>query len=198
MDKRNELKEKLMKEEERYKGPNKVIIFMFIFIAIVGLGAFVFNAKKNSMPIKRYTGGNYNIGKSMNYKGKEINMTDISYQIENKKLVLDLNQVINNKIIYTVYRNKSSNKEVPLAAYIAPSGRLVVVIAMCEPCRSQRFRIRNNILVCETCGTRWFLNDLRGISGGCVKYPPEEIPYKIINGKIYIDLNILDNWRLRI
>ncbi|MGA1847153.1 Fe-S-containing protein [Deferribacter abyssi] len=198
MKNRDELKEKLMNDEVRYRGPNKIIIFMFVFIAIVGIGAFVINAKKDSVPIKRYSGGNYNIGKSMNYKGKEINMTDISNNVENGKVILDLSQVIKHRIVYTEYQNKKLKKTVPLAVFITPSGRIVVVISMCEPCRSQRFRIRDNILVCETCGTRWFLNDLRGISGGCVNYPPEEIPYKVDNGKVYIDENIVKNWTLRI
>ena len=62
-----------------------------------------------------------------------------------------------------------------MLAYVAPSGRLVVASALCEPCHSYEFHIEGNDLVCNSCFTHWDLNTLEGKSGGCQAYPPMEL-----------------------
>ncbi len=45
----------------------------------------------------------------------------------------------------------------PLIAYIAPSGSLVVASSFFEPCRSNSFHIEGEEIVFGACGTRWDL-----------------------------------------
>ena len=77
---------------------------------------------------------------------------------------------------------------IPLLAYVAPSGNLVVAISICEPCRSTGFRIHvgSSTLVCDTCFTRWDLNTLEGLSGACMAYPPQILKVQNQNGVISI------------
>ncbi|GAW93754.1 Fe-S-containing protein [Calderihabitans maritimus] len=183
--------------EKRYRGPNRVVLLVFGLVAVVGVAWFVMATRDTAVVPRRYEGGTYNIGRSVSYKGQVISMTDIENRVENGKIIIPLQEVIDNKIIYTEYT--APNGEVKaVTSFITPAGRVVVAIAMCEPCRSQRFRIEDNILVCETCGTRWYLNDLRGISGGCPQYPPEELPYEVKEGLIYFDEEIVKEWQPRI
>lgn len=180
-----------------YRGPNRVVLIIVALVAVVGVSIFYLSTRDTAVVPRRFEGGTYNIGRSMDYKGQVISMTDIENQVQNGKMLLDLDQVVEHKLIYTEYQKPNGDYRA-VTAYVSPAGRVVVGIAMCEPCRSERFRIEDNILVCETCGTRWYLNDLRGISGGCPQYPPEELPYEVEDGIISIPAEIVENWEPRI
>lgn len=193
---REQKREEFISGEQRYRGPNRVIFVVAILVAVVGVGWFAFMTRDTAALPKRYEGGNYNIGETPNYKGKTINMTDIENEVAEGKIIIPLDKVVENNIIYTEYQNGDDPKAI--TAFITPAGRLIVSVAMCEPCRSQRFHIEGYQLVCDTCGTRWNLNDLRGISGGCPEYPPEELPYEVKDGKIYFPEDIVKEWQPRI
>lgn len=82
----------------------------------------------------------------------------------------------------------------PILAYVAPSGRLVVATSLCEPCRSYNFHIREGALVCNSCFTRWDLDTLKGLGGGCLAYPPEEITVAVEGDQIIIQQSDLEAW----
>ncbi|MFH0916260.1 MAG: Fe-S-containing protein [bacterium] len=86
----------------------------------------------------------------------------------------------------------------PILAYVAPSGRLVVATSMCEPCRSYDFHIEGGQLVCNSCFTRWDLNTLKGVSGGCLDFPPEEVITTVQGDVIEIQQSELEAWAPRI
>jgi len=193
---REQKREEFISGKQRYRGPNRVVFVIAILIAVVGVGWFAFLTRDTAALPRRYKGGTYNIGETPAYKGKTISMTDIGNEVQDGKVIISLGEVVKNHIIYTEYENGDEPKAI--TSFITPAGRLVVAIAMCEPCRSQRFHIESNILVCDTCGTRWYLNDLRGISGGCPQYPPEELPYEVKDGKVYFSEDIVKEWQPRI
>ncbi|HUL45093.1 MAG TPA: Fe-S-containing protein [Bacteroidota bacterium] len=87
---------------------------------------------------------------------------------------------------------------IPLLAYISPEGKLVTSVRLCEPCNSTSFTIDGTELVCGTCGTRWKLNNLDGISGNCQKYPPAPIPSTIVGNEVRIDESLIKEWKMRI
>ncbi|MHB1125830.1 MAG: Fe-S-containing protein [Bacillota bacterium] len=193
-------REEFLSGNTKYKGPNRVVILVFAIIAAVGVGWFYYVSAKNTPVVtQRWEGGNYNIGKSVSYKNEKISMTDIQSAEAAGKISFSLDAVIKGKILFieTNYKHGSGANKA-LMAVITPAGRLIVGMAMCEPCRSQRFHIEENNLVCDTCGTRWFLNDLRGLSGGCPQYPPEMLPYEVKDGTVFIPADIVREWDLRI
>ena len=86
----------------------------------------------------------------------------------------------------------------PLIAYVAPSGNLVVATSFCEPCKSTAFHIEDgSVLVCNTCYTRWDLNTLQGIDGGCTAYPPQPLKGQNQNGTIVLSTTDLEKWAPR-
>ena len=198
MSKRDEKKQEFMSGEARYKGPNRIIVISFVLVALVVVGIVMQLTKDDTVVPRRWEGGTYNIGETVDYKGKTVSMTNIKLEIADGKYSIPLDVIKEAKFVYapTEYQYRNGNKAV--AALITPAGRLVVAIAMCEPCRSERFHIEGNILVCDTCGTRWQLNDLQGLSGGCVPYPPEEMPYEVKNGMVVFDPALVDEWEPRI
>lgn len=85
----------------------------------------------------------------------------------------------------------------PLVSYISPNGRLVVATSLCEPCRSTKFHIEQDSLTCDTCFTRWDLDTLAGIAGGCVDYPPEEVQAEVNGDVVFIPAADLEAWKPR-
>lgn len=92
------------------------------------------------------------------------------------------------------YQDAAGGNVLPLLAYVAPSGRLVVATSFCEPCRSWTFHIEGNQLVCDVCFTRWDLNTLMGVGGGCMDYPPEQVTAEIRGDQIFVPAADLEAW----
>ena len=109
---------------------------------------------------------------------------------------LPLDAVKEKKLISFSYGNKE--KRLPLMAYITPSGKLVTAMSVCEPCRSNKFHIEGNNMVCNSCFTKWDLETLEGLSGGCLKYPPDVLAHTVQGNKIAIREKDVLNWKPRI
>lgn len=90
------------------------------------------------------------------------------------------------------------NGTLPLLSYIAPSGKVVTAVSMCEPCNSTTFHIEGDQLVCNTCGTRWDLENLGGISGGCLSYPPDAFPNAVAGDNVVIQEASVASWTPRV
>jgi uncharacterized membrane protein len=71
-------------------------------------------------------------------------------------------------------------------------------VSVCEPCNSTNFHIEGNQMVCNSCFTRWDLETLKGISGGCLTYPPHVISHSVNNGRAIIKEVDVQNWKPRI
>ena len=107
-----------------------------------------------------------------------------------------LDLVKNEKLVSFEYLRPDGR--IPLLAYITPAGKLVTAVGVCEPCRSTRFHIEGNHMVCNSCFTRWDLETLKGISGGCLNYPPDTLPHEIQGGQLTIKEMDLKNWKPRV
>lgn len=138
--------------------------------------------------------GGYSAG-PVNYKNRIIQMTDVDSYVENGKIRISISDIVNNNIVYTEYSN--GNYVIPLMAYVAPGGRLVAAISICEPCNSRKFFIDDRALVCSTCYTRWELDGMKPISGGCQNYPPDEQKYEIEESFLVLDELIISSWTPR-
>ncbi len=79
----------------------------------------------------------------------------------------------------------------PLLVISTPSGNVVSGLRVCEPCGSFSFHIVSaRYLDCDTCHTKWDIETLTGVSGGCPSYPPPKLPTSAAND-ITIDLSTL-------
>lgn len=138
------------------------------------------------------------VAESRSYIGELISMTTIEPVIENDKVLIPLETVDQNNIVYFEIEN-DENKLVPLMAYITPSGRLFVGSSMCEPCRGRTFSLAGETLVCDACRTTYNIEDHEFISGStvCGSYPPVNMNPTINQGTIEIDLQEILSWRPR-
>lgn len=134
-------------------------------------------------------------------------MTPIDITVSGDTATFPLAEVQAKKLVSVKYPRKTpfsgewqqlTGGSLPLIAYIAPSGNLVVASSFCEPCRSNSFHIEGEDLVCDACGTRWDLSTLEGKSGGCTAYPPDPLNVQNVNGIITLNTADLEAWTPRV
>jgi len=132
----------------------------------------------------------------VNYQNQSVSMTKVDVTVKKGAVEVSLDGVKNNKLVSFEYQRPDGR--IPLLAYITPAGKLVAAVSVCEPCNSTRFHIEGNHMVCNSCFTRWDLETLKGISGGCLNYPPDTLPHEIRGGKLTIKEVDLKNWKPRV
>ena len=168
---------------------------VYSIIAVVILGGFV----SWLLPVNSHADPGTPLpplpAKKADSGGQAIRMTDVTAKVENGKISLSLDVVKEKKIVRFEY--ESNGVRVPLLSYVAPSGKVVTAVSVCEPCRSTKFHIRGNSIVCNACFAEWDIETLQGIRGGCLKYPPDVIPNKIEKGQILIDEKVVIQWKPR-
>lgn len=130
------------------------------------------------------------------YAGQQWKQYPATARVEHNKILIPLSLLLEKKIVEFDYNGPAT--VVPLIAYISNEGKLVTAIRFCEPCNSKAFEIEGKELVCGNCGTRWSLNNLKGLSGNCQKYPPAPIPSEIVGDEIQIDEQYALNWKSRL
>ncbi len=147
--------------------------------------------------------GLINVG-AVDYSGQNVNFNKITASESNGDIVLDLNIIKEQKTttfdvqgIDISLNNGTPFNYLPMLAYVAPNGNLVVATSLCEPCSGTEFHIEGDELVCNTCGTRWYLGDMSGVSGGCPEYPPDIMKYTLEGDKVIIKQSDLQNWKPR-
>lgn len=111
------------------------------------------------------------------------------------KVSVSAQEVAEKKLVYWDY--KEGGKNVPLLAYVTPSGAMKLAARLCEPCKGYSFRVEGSTLICNTCGTKWDLESSKGISGGCLDYPPEVLPSSLADGKLVGEEAKIASWKPR-
>jgi len=165
--------------------------------AFLGIGAYVL-LKKPDVPENAV-----NVG-AVDYAGGYAQFEKVEAQESGGNIVIDLEQLKEKKaltfdvqgISFTL-NNGTPFDYLPVLAYITPKGNVVVATSLCEPCSGIDFSVAGDNLHCDACGTLWTLEGLKGVSGGCLPYPPESIEYKAEGGKLLIDRSVLENWQPR-
>jgi hypothetical protein len=142
------------------------------------------------------------------YSGGQVAMTVLpDVTAAGANLAIPVSDITAKRIVGLVYHRTNALPDgyqdiagngLPVLAYVAPSGRLVVASALCEPCHSYVFHIEGNDLVCNSCFTHWDLNTLEGKSGGCQAYPPKELTTTVQGGTVNVPTDALESWAPRI
>lgn len=122
-------------------------------------------------------------------------MSKVEAVVGDGRVAVPLDVIKEKKLVSFEYQNKESR--IPLLAYLSPSGKVVTAVSACEPCNSTRFHIEGNELVCDNCLTRWSLETLKGISGGCMAYPPDILFHTVDVGRLMVKEIDVQNWKPR-
>jgi len=177
---------------ERKRSPWNLISLGVIVVALGGVAFWMIEAKTTTNP---KMASQQKVMDRVDYSGQTIPMTDIVAKIQNGKIAVPLALVKEKKMVRFEY--EGNGVKIPLLAYVTLAGRVVTAISMCEPCRSTRFHIQDQALVCNACNTEWSIENLKGISGGCLNYPPEVIPSTVERDSILIEEKVVLGWKPR-
>lgn len=195
-------KSKKQKFDSRSTGNSKLMYIVGGIVAVlIVAGAIV-----------SLTGGNdngINAGAPAGSQGggtvKEVKITPT---VADNKVVIKKSEVVQNKIVSFDYEpikltlKNGQQVSFPLMSYIAPSGKVVVAVRMCEPCNGLEFSaVNGNTLNCDVCGTQWDLESLQWNGVGaefCGKYAPEPVKFTTNGDNIEINIDDFKNWVPRV
>ncbi|MCL4395683.1 MAG: DUF2318 domain-containing protein [Chloroflexi bacterium] len=174
-----------------------------VLVAVVGGAAYFSGSGKAKEPpaaekkyLGRYLPAGYRESKltdNIRYT-TTTKMATVQSTAAGQDVSVEAGDVIQNKIVYFEYR-KAAGQAIPMIAYIKPSGKLFVGVSYCPPCQGKYQRIESDgALTCETCGTKRDLETQVGISGACQQYPLDEMPAKVVGGKITLAKSDLDRY----
>ncbi len=185
-----EKKERVLGERKRQSWG---LIALGVLVAVLGGVAFWIIEAKTTTDSK--IASRQKVMDGVDYSGRTISMTNLAAVVEDGKISIPLHLVKEKKIVRFEYESKE--RKVPLLAYVTPSGGVITAISLCEPCRSTRFRIQDQALVCNACNTEWSLETLKGITGGCMNDPPQVIPSTVEKDRILIEERVVLDWKPR-
>lgn len=179
-------------EREGAKSPTRSwLVAGAIVFVLLAIGGFAL-ARTGSQPAPDRTA----VAGSQDYSGANVEMTDVQASVKAGEISVPLSVLKDKRLLYFKYT--VGGKDVPLMAMITPSGKVFTGSSMCEPCKSDRFHTEpDKTLTCNACGTKWDLETLKGISGGCPNYPPQELKNQVRGGNVILNENDVRAWQPR-
>jgi len=196
-----ELKRERFQEAGRFPLRRALTVGVVVGVVVIVAAVFYFQHMES------LKAGGVQIMDSVDYSASEMSMTTLTQEEvrqDGEGISFPLDSLLDNYVVGLTYQRESLMPEgyqlaaggniLPLLAYVTPSGRLAVGTAFCEPCRSTRFHIAGNELVCDVCYTRWDLNTLMGVGGGCFDYPPEEVDARLQGDRVLVPRGDLESW----
>ncbi|TGE32830.1 DUF2318 domain-containing protein [Desulfosporosinus sp. Sb-LF] len=183
-------------KKQKFTQPKKSKAGLYSLVGIVAVVVMIssYFLLSNSKPNTALA----DTGQKVNYSSNaKLEQTIVPSKVENgKEVVTTLGTVKEKQFIKTEY--KANGKVVPLTAFIQPNGKVMVAVSYCEPCKGDSFHISGNQIICDTCGTTWDLQTLKGTSGGCQDYPPQALTYSVNGDNLEIPQAALDTWAPRV
>jgi len=185
-------------KKEKVLGGKKKLSWVTVSLVIVvmALGGIAYWIIQGDTSANPKVPAQPRVAANVDYAGQNISMTDIGPAVKNGKIAVPLEKVLEKRLVRFEY--EANGKKIPLLSYITQAGKVVTAVSMCEPCRSTRFHIEGKTVVCNACATKWDLETLKGISGGCLNYPPDVIPNTVEKGQIQIDEKSVIQWKPRV
>lgn len=80
--------------------------------------------------------------------------------------------------------------KMPFMAYIF-EGKTYVRADICVPCKSYDFSLQQDVLICDSCGSRFNAETGEGVSGACVNYAKAEVSYEKKDGNVLLKWDAL-------
>lgn len=174
-------------------------------VIVIAVGAFVGYRAATGTP---EVGGPVVEQGGPDYGAGQVSMTILqTATVAGGNLEIPVAEIKEKKIVGLVYNRTTpmpagyddiGDNGLPVLAYVAPNGRLVVASSLCEPCHSYDFHIEGTDLVCNACFTHWDLNTLEGKDGGCTAYPPSELTIAVQGDTVQVPTDVLESWVPRV
>ncbi len=196
MAKKNRKKKSKKEQFTQKTGSRKSLTIAILAVLLIGAvtaGFFFFGSEEAD---EAFIGDR--VAETRSYVGRVVPMTPVEPVIEGDWVSIPLELLEEKDIVYFEVEN-NEGFQVPLMAYITPSGQIFTGSSMCEPCRGRYFFLAGETLVCDTCRTTYTIESREFISGSrdCGSYPPVYMNSKVENGLVSFALKDILAWRIR-
>jgi uncharacterized protein len=203
-DKLQQKKDKVTKKQAKLSLSSIVIIAVIATMAVGGV--FVSRAGGDKVQIKPPKQvPRIKVADRIDYgEMKRVDMKKIDHEVEGDWVTFSVEDVKKYNLVRFEFRSPKINVKqrnfagkaaLPVMAMIAPSGKLMVGVSYCEPCRSTTFNIQpDRSITCNICSTKWDLETLIAWSGACMPFPPDEVEVEVRDGKVWIPKEVLEKW----
>ncbi len=123
-----------------------------------------------------------------------MNSTLVEAHREGPFFIISLSEVRDHAIVR--FMDPEGVQDIPVLAYLTPSGRLVTAMSISEGCRSRDFYLEGENIHCANCASYWNASSLEAYAC-CQKYYPDPIPSTILGDEIRIEVGIVRGWQAR-
>ena len=161
---------------------------LLIVGAIVALPLFALAIRREATVELTYYGTKL-YDKGPNFAGQEVRMKRVDASIHNGWIEIPLHVIEDAKLVEFQVPIPSMN--MPMIAYIGPTGHLITAMAYCELCQTRGYHFESNTLVCDKCMTTWALegDGVRpqhrpshlGFAGNCRLFGPEFVENEVVD-----------------
>lgn len=110
-------------------------------------------------------------------------------RLEGSSLLIPTAEVASGRMLHFSLSTGQGGKQDFMAYDL--NGEMYVRANVCPPCRSVGFALDGDILVCESCSTRFNAGTGAGISGACKDFPKAEVEKAIGSSDISIEIGDL-------
>jgi hypothetical protein len=124
----------------------------------------------------------------------KIESTMIEARRSGGSIVIPLHEVVARRIVR--FYDPGRALDIPLLAYVTPSGRLVTAISISENCRSDDFYLEGEDIHCAHCPSYWNASSLEAYAC-CQRYYPDPVPSIVAGDEIRIDADVVRRWKPR-
>jgi len=178
--------------QQQIRGKSRTRLFIWVAgIALLGGWVYLNLPEGGNLVIK----ASPVVVNAVDYGETARQMVNVSTKVENGKIIIPLDLLKEKKFVKFLYDDAAGG--LPMLAYISSEGKIITAVSMCEPCNSTQFHIRGDELICNSCGTKWRVDDLEAISGSCGRFPPDPLPNAIVGNEIRIGEQFAANWKPR-
>jgi len=172
-------------------GLKMVLAILAVIIIIGGTAYWQLSSQEYSQTLS----GIFYSSPTVTSEGTKVSVP-YSFVDENKLVFLDLK--LDSQAPELTYEGRAiplflyrGGEYLPLIIISTPSQKVISGIRVCEPCGSFGFHIvEGKYLDCDACHTKWDIETLIGVSGGCPNYPPPKLTSSV-GENIEIDLRPL-------
>ena len=151
-----------------FKKPVLIVMLLLLSLAILAVSACSSQAAANNSNSSSVTAKQSTIKAQLNGDSVSILQSDVDNLINTRFVVNTPTQTLS----FMAYKY---DNQVSVRADI------------CPPCGSRSFTLTKGTLVCDSCGTVFNVKTGVGISGACVKFAKQAVPFQVQDGNIVMN-----------
>jgi len=129
------------------------------------------------------------------YPDTRIPSVPVTAVMEKGSIAISLKDVKEHRLVR--FFDPEGKQQIPLIAYITPTGKLVTAMSTSEHCGSKDFYLQGNNIHCTNCASYWNMSSFEAYAC-CARYYPDPIPSQVSGDQVLIDAATVRTWGSRL